>query len=98
MYNKEKGRSVQDSLVANSHDSTASTKAVVEAAKVDGSDAELAQRRGTHDAWFHRNVQVGILQHRGRVLGENLAQGHKLCVASSLLGRNRSEGPYRHSI
>lgn len=76
--------SYQHSLVTDAHDSTAATKAVVEAAKVDGVDAELAQDRGAHDAWLHSDIQVGLLEDLRVVFGKDLAQGNKLGMAGSL--------------
>ena len=45
-----------------SHDSTTSTKALVQTSKVDCSNAVLAESRGTHDAWLDGNVQISLAQ------------------------------------
>lgn len=75
---------VKNSLVTDAHDSTTATEAVIEAAKVDGADAELAQDRGAHDAWLDGDIQVGLLENLGFVFGQDLAQGHELGMAGAL--------------
>lgn len=76
---------VKHSLVTDAHDSTTATEAVVEAAKVDGLDAELAQDRGAHDAWLDSDIQVGLFENLWVVLGKNLAQGNELSMAGTLV-------------
>ena len=49
-------------LITDTHDTATTTEAIVEAAKVDGADAELAQDGGTHDAWLYGDVQVCLLE------------------------------------
>lgn len=81
------GSSSQHSLVTDAHDSTTATEAVVEAAKVDGVDAELAQDRGAHDAWLDSDIQVGFLENLRVVFGKDLAQGNELGMTGSLVPR-----------
>jgi len=78
-----------NSLVADPHHPATSTKAIVEAAKVDGPDAELAQGRRAHDARLDRDVEIRILEDRRGVLGEDLAHCHEFGVARALFGRDR---------
>jgi hypothetical protein len=52
----------KDSLITDTHDTTTATEAIVEATKVDGANAELAQDRSTHDAWLDSDVQVRLLE------------------------------------
>lgn len=75
---------VANSLITDTHDSTTATKAVIEAAKVDSADAELAQDRGAHDARLNSDIQVTLLKDLGLVFGEDLAQGDELGMASAL--------------
>ena len=49
-------------LITDTHDTATTTEAIVEATKVDGADAELAQDRSTHDAWLDSDVQVRLLE------------------------------------
>ena len=71
-------------LVTDAHDTATATEAIVEAAKVDGADAELAQDGGTHDAWLYGDVQVSLLEDRRWVLVQDLAEGHEFGMACSL--------------
>jgi hypothetical protein len=65
------------------HASTA-TELVVAAAKVDGSNTHLAERRSTHDTWLDGDVEVAGLQDRGVLLLEKLLEGDEFGMASSL--------------
>lgn len=58
-----------NSLVADPHDTATPSKAIVETTKIDGTDAELAQSRGAHDARLDRDVQVGVLNDGRRIIG-----------------------------
>lgn len=59
---KKKDIRCENLLITDTHDTATAAEAIVEAAKVDGADAELAQDRGTHDAWLYSDVQVGLLE------------------------------------
>jgi len=66
------------------HDTTGAAKAVVEAAKVDAADPELAQSGSAHDAGLDGHVEVGGVQDGRVVAGHDLAEGDELGVAGAL--------------
>lgn len=65
-------------------DASGAAKSVVPTAKIDGSDAELAQSRGTHDAGLDGDIEVRLAQDAGRVDGEDLRDGNELGVTRSV--------------
>jgi hypothetical protein len=71
-------------LFVNLQHAPVAAEAVVEAAKVDGADAKLAQGRGAHDTWLDGDVQVRVGEDGLRVLFEDLGNGHELGMAGSL--------------
>jgi hypothetical protein len=74
-----------DALVhVHRHDTTGTAKAVVEAAKVDAADSELAKGRGAHDAGLDGHVEVGGVQDGRVVAGHDFAESDELGVAGAL--------------
>jgi len=69
---------------AESHNAAAAAESLVQTAKVDGADAVLTKGRGTHDAWFNRDVKVGRGQDREWILRDDLAEGDEFGMAGSL--------------
>jgi hypothetical protein len=66
------------------HDTSSSAEAVIEAAKVDAADSELAQSRSAHDAGLDGHVEVGGVQDGRVVAGHDLAESDELGVAGAL--------------
>jgi len=60
MEEKRHGRE-HDILAVDRQHTAVATKAFVIASIVDASDSKLPQRRGAHDAWLNRDVQVGFV-------------------------------------
>lgn len=74
-----------DALVhVHRHDTTSTAKAVIEAAKVDAADSELAQSRSAHDAGLDGYVEVGGVQDGRVVARHDLAESDEFGVASAL--------------
>jgi len=67
------------------HDAASAAKAVVETAKVDAADSELAQSGSAHDAGLDCHVEVGGVQDRWVVAGHDFAEGDELGVAGALV-------------
>lgn len=76
---------VDGGVGVDAEDTAAAAEAVVEAAEVDGADAELAQGGGTHDAGLDGYVEVGFVEDRRGVREEDVLDGDEFSVTSSLL-------------
>lgn len=66
------------------HDSAAATEAVIQAAKVHGADAVLAESGSAHDARLDGDIKVRLLEDAGRVLRHDLGEGDKFRMACAL--------------
>lgn len=66
------------------HNTAATAKAIIQAAKVDGSNPVLTQSGGTHDTWLDRDVKIGVLENTLWMLCHNLGESNKLGMACSL--------------
>jgi hypothetical protein len=74
-----------DTLVhVDSHHAASAAKTVVETAKVDAADTELAKSRSAHDARFDRHVEIGGVQDGWVVVGHDLAESDEFGVAGAL--------------
>ena len=77
-------RRVDGGIGAESHDASAAAEALIQAAEVDSADAILAEGGGAHDAWFDSDVKVRGRKDGKWMLGDDLAEGDKFSVTSSL--------------
>jgi len=68
----------------NVQHTTGSAKSLIPAAKVDGSDAILAEHRGAHDAWLDGDIEICFIQGADGMLGQDTSDGDELGVSGTI--------------
>jgi hypothetical protein len=73
----------------NVQDTARAAETLVPAAKVHGANTVLAKHRGTHDARLDRDIEIGLVEDRERMLGQNAGNGHELGMSGAIEGAVR---------
>lgn len=80
----DRERRIHAFIHVDCHDTAGAAEAIIEAAKVDAANAELAESRSAHDAGLDGYVEVGRVQDGRVVARHNLAESDELGVAGAL--------------
>lgn len=86
MQRRRKERNI---LGVDVEDTASATKALIPAAKVDSSDAVLAQHGGAHDTWLDSDIEVGLVENLDRMLRQDAGNGDELGVPGAIQGSIR---------
>lgn len=63
---------------------TSTAESLIPAAKVDCSDAVLAEHGGAHDAWLNSDIEVGFVEDADGVLRQDASNGDELGVSGAI--------------
>lgn len=81
-----KGAHPSTVLVVDVQNTPSAAEALIPASKVDGTNAILAQHRGAHDAWFHRDIEVRLVQYGNGMLRQDARKSNELGVPRAIQG------------